>query len=208
MPPTYQQLLADFLARQAVLEAQKTGFVAGLQRAASSQFPYASDPQGLRNTYRAIVDDFKAGRYATVERLDEMQRSGQGPWGYLGEDANAVYAREGSAGIRKLQDANRSAYSSFLAKQAELVEFGKTVAEAKKQYEQQQANTGGNTGGTTDGGTTPPPPPPPPDQPPPEPPAPQQVLQSEERGRVRRDISRVAFGNPRFGVGLNIPLGT
>lgn len=32
--------------------------------------------------------------------------------------------------------------------------------------------------------------------------------QSNDRSRVRRDRSRIAFGTPRFGVGINIPLGT
>ena len=40
------------------------------------------------------------------------------------------------------------------------------------------------------------------------PPTMPQIDQTEARNRVRRDAPRIAFAQPRFGVGLNIPLGT
>lgn len=100
----------------------------------------------------------------------------------------------------QLRNQYRGQYSAYLAQTSELTSMQAEINRLQQQYAQEQAaQNQAQSGGATpanDGSA------------PVEPLKTQQVLQAEERGRLRRDTARVAFGSPRYGVGLNIPLGT
>lgn len=138
------------------------------------------------------------GQQLDIAQIDAFMPN-QGAWSYFGDNP-----QQGTQ--------YRTAYSTFLDTGTNIDVLNREIADITTQID---SRSGDGTGGPSDpgpgngeldggggidgsysgtGGYVPPTMP--------------QIDQAEARNRVRRDAPRIAFAQPRFGVGINIPLGT
>ena len=205
---TPQQQLAQRVAERAALVAQRDTMrqtISSNLLRASQGSPYGT--QETRNRLASWSSRISAGEAIPISEIDSFSRgaSGNPEWIYFGSlpdySGMDMYAR---ASINEQMRAqNRQTYSSYLSSDTGISALDAQIAELTAQLatanNQPGAGGTGTPGSPPPGGTTPPGGTPP-----------QEVMQepAATRDRARRDIARVAFGSPRFGVGLNIPLGT
>jgi hypothetical protein len=200
---TPQQQLAQRIAERAALVAQRDTMrqtISSNLLTASQGSPYGT--QETRNRLASWSSRLSAGEAIPISEIDSFSTgaSGNPEWIYFGSMPN--YSGMSGAAIgtmnSQLRAQNREMYSSFLSSDTGIGALDAQIAELTAQLA--TANNQPGAGGTGTPGSTPPGGTPPP----------QEVMQepAATRDRARRDIARVAFGSPRFGVGLNIPLGT
>jgi hypothetical protein len=194
------------MTQQQAMQAQRDiyrNFTVQQLRAKAQSAPYATSQQ--RATWRTWADRINSGSSVpTVEEIDAARpASTQGlsaDWGMFGGTSPNYSGMSGSQIVQFNQGfwaQARDRYSGFLAQDSEMSLLQQQIAALQQQYAAEQAAaapapSAGQEAAPAASQTAPQP------LPTPEP---------EDRNRQRRDLTR-SFGVPRYGVGLNIPLGT
>jgi hypothetical protein len=209
MTPQQQlaQRIAERSAMQAMIQTQNTALAAQARALSNEAASNLSSSPGMtsaaraleiskRDNYSRLEQEFLGGGVSNRDAL----RIAPGSQSY-----NFATALPSRAGFVPYTPQNVSAYNtqldgwwnSYFQQRSSMTSLDAQIAELTAQLA--TANNQPGAGGT---GT--------PGSPPPGGTPPQEVMQepAATRDRARRDIARVAFGSPRFGVGLNIPLGT
>jgi hypothetical protein len=126
-----------------------------------------------------------------------------------GKELHPRYFQGGKGYQEALLAQNKQFYNSIVAKAGSISALDQEISSLQTQLANELAGGAATGGGspTSGGGTTITPIEGPVDQID-ESSFAQTEAQSNERSRLRRDRARIAFGTPRFGVGINIPLGT
>ena len=216
MTPQQQlaQKIAERSAMQAMIQTQNTALAAQARAMSNEAARNLSTFPGMTSAARAL-EVSKRDNYSRIEQ--EFLGGGVSNRDALriapgSESYNFATALPVSAGLYNVQRpqgmddrqwrSQSSAmmdnwWNSYFQQRSSMTSLDAQIAELTAQIA--TANNQPGAGGT---GT--------PGSPPPGGTPPQEVMQepAATRDRARRDIARVAFGSPRFGVGLNIPLGT
>lgn len=232
MPPTLAQQLAQALAQRQAMQAGRDVYrntiYQNLMKYANAPIPSYFKPSarpGIAAQKQKLLE--LAGRInsaslPSMQEVDALRSSGEAlvegqaasTWAYF--SPSPISGSPSFQEIISWRNAARSKYSDFLSSAADLEKLNTQIQDLQTQYQKEQDKAKNDGDKPTPPPTPTPPPPapeppapePPPPEPPPTPEAPAVAAPAQDRNRSRRDIARVAFGNPRYGVGLNIPLGT
>ena len=213
-----QQLAALTVQRQALVSQRDSyrNAVSGRLLAASKASPYGN--QATRARLASWANAIKSGTsLPTIAQIDQAKSPStaglNAEWAYFGtKDPTNVYNTAGGlkgggiAALESLRKANKATYATFIGSDGGVAALDSQIAALQAQL-QAELSAGQSTGnsaiqgagnaatpvenGQADPGSLA-----------------QSEAQSNERSRLRRDRARIAFGTPRFGVGINIPLGT
>lgn len=210
MPPTTSQRLAELITQQQAMQAQRDiyrNFTVQQLRTKAQSAPYATSQQ--RSTWRTWADRIQSGSsLPTIEEIEAAKpASAQGlssDWGMFG-GTSPNYSGMSSSQIVQFNQGfwaqSKDRYSGFIAQDAEMSSLQQQIAAMQQQYAAEQAAAAAQSSSSSTGQAA----------------AAQQTADSapqplptpepDDRNRQRRDLTR-SFGVPRYGVGLNIPLGT
>ena len=193
---TLAELTAQMIALQGQQQSFRTNATSRL-RSASQGSPYGT--QATRDRLAQWATRLESGQPIPITEIDQFNTpSSLNPeWIYFGPEANysGMSGTQIGALNAQLRNQYRTQYESFLTMDQQIASLQQQIAAMQNQGSGQPSNGTGTGGGGT----------PPPQTPPPSPAEPAETRNTQRADRRRL---QVAFGSPRFGVGLNIPLGT
>lgn len=216
--PTISQQLAALAVKRQTLVSQRDAYrnaISSRILSASQSSQYAN--QATRSRLASWASAIKSGTsLPTIAQIDQAKSPStiglNAEWAYFGtQDPTSVYNAAGGykgggiAALESLRKANKATYATFIGSDGGISALDAQIATLQAQL-QAELSAGQAAGGTGQGGGTTV-----------TPVTDDQIdqgsfaqteAQSNERSRLRRDRARIAFGAPRFGVGINIPLGT
>ena len=177
---TLAELTAQMIALQGQQQSFRTNATSRL-RSASQGSPYGT--QATRDRLAQWATRLESGQPIPITEIDQFNTpSSLNPeWIYFGPEANysGMSGTQIGALNAQLRNQYRTQYESFLT-------MDQQIASLQEQIVAMQSQAGQ----------------------PPESTSPSQPAETRNTQRADRRRLQVAFGSPRFGVGLNIPLGT